>query len=370
MQLKTLVLRREDLAALLARVGPDAVMDRVVAALEVALQRLDLTRVQLTPRRGFEYGQPEFGLTEWMPICDSGTGTTIKIVGYHPGNPANRGLPSVLSLVGAFDIRTGRARVVADATFLTAVRTGAASALASRVLADPRSRTLVLIGCGAQAVTQVHALTRVLPIQNVLAYDVDPTSAASLPARLGFLSLAVEVLQREELANACAQADMLVTCTSCGVGQGPVVPAFQPQPHLHINAVGSDFPGKTELPPALLAAAQVFPDYLEQALAEGECQQLELARIGPDLATLVREPTRFAEHRSQVSVFDSTGWALEDHVALQVLLDYARHLGLGVELELSGNGNDPKDPYDLGSARADASAPPELDTNRRAGVLV
>ena len=121
---------------------------------------------------------------------------------------------------------------------------------------------------------------------------------------------------------------------------------------MHINAVGSDFPGKVELPLALLRRSLVVPDVLEQAVKEGECQQLTRAEIGPGLAEIIAEPGRYAAARESLTVFDSTGWALGDQVAMQLLLDRANALGVGVVMNLEDIGEDPLDPYHLGRDRA------------------
>ncbi|NDJ60670.1 MAG: ornithine cyclodeaminase family protein, partial [Chloroflexi bacterium] len=116
-------------------------------------------------------------------------------------------------------------------------------------------------------------------------------------------------------------------------------------PWLHINAVGSDFPGKFEIPVALLERAFVSPDFPLQALAEGECQQLSREQVGPPLFELVRHPEAHHPVREQLSVFDSTGWALEDQVSLEMMLNYARELGVGTEIEIESAFADPLNPY-------------------------
>jgi ornithine cyclodeaminase/alanine dehydrogenase-like protein (mu-crystallin family) len=117
------------------------------------------------------------------------------------------------------------------------------------------------------------------------------------------------------------------------------------QPAVHINAVGSDFPGKTEIPRALLSRSLVCPDFPPQAIREGECQQLEPSLIGPDLLQLVKEETRYQAYRDSSTVFDSTGWALEDYVTMNLLMDYGRQLDCGTEISIADLGEDPHNPY-------------------------
>ena len=128
--------------------------------------------------------------------------------------------------------------------------------------------------------------------------------------------------------------------------------------HVHINAVGSDFPGKTELPLQLLQRSLVCPDFREQAIHEGECQQLEEHEIGPDLVDLVQGHARYTQFRDTATVFDSTGWALEDYVSVKLLTRLAEEAGLGEYVELESVSDDPKSPYgflDLATERSVSS---------------
>ena len=115
--------------------------------------------------------------------------------------------------------------------------------------------------------------------------------------------------------------------------------------HVHVNAVGSDFPGKTELPRALLERSLVCPDARGQAVLEGECQVLQSADIGPELPELVGRAQHYSRFRECATVFDSTGWALEDHVVTDLLLRHGERLGLGTPMQLEARLSDPRDPY-------------------------
>jgi ornithine cyclodeaminase/alanine dehydrogenase-like protein (mu-crystallin family) len=352
---KSLLIDAPDLLKLVRHIGVDALMDTMIARLTVAIREYRRGSGQIPPRTGIQYETPEWGLVEWMP-AHFDEGTTAKLVAYHPANPVRRRLPSVVSTICMFDAGSGHLRALLDGTLLTALRTGAASAVASRILASADSSTVGVIGCGAQAVTQLHALSRVFDITQVLAHDVDETAAASFGARVGFLDAPVTVVSRASLGELLPAADILCTCTSVAPGEGPVCPLFDGKPHLHINAVGSDFPGKWELPVSVLRRSLVCPDFREQAVIEGECQQLDETAIGPDLATLVQQPEQYADARTTATVFDSTGWALEDHVAATIILEYARELGIGRPLALECLPLDPRDPYSMLHEPAFASA--------------
>ena len=343
----TTIIGRDDVAAVIAAVGLDALMDQMIEGLTTAIVTFDDSVTRVRTRDGFHYSHPETGLLEWMPVMQSGESTTIKVVGYHPGNPQARRLPTILATVSVYDTTSGHLRYLIDGTFLTAMRTGAASAVASRVLARPSSHIIGLVGCGAQAVTQLHALARVFPIDQVLIYDVDEAPITSLPARTGrFLppGVAVKAVPLELLMQT---ADIVCTATSIGIGEGPLFEDLPTKPWLHINAVGSDFEGKYELPAGLLRRGLVCPDVIEQAVIEGECQVLAPEEIGPSLAHVTAHPESYRSWQEDLTVFDSTGWALEDQVAARILMDHATRLGVGTSVALEDIGSDPLDPYHL-----------------------
>ena len=114
---------------------------------------------------------------------------------------------------------------------------------------------------------------------------------------------------------------------------------------MHINAIGSDFPGKVELPLDLLKQSLVCPDFLEQAKIEGECQQLKDSEIGPDLSQIVKNSKKYSHAKNQITVFDSTGWALEDQIVMDLFLDLAKEFGIGQEIAIENISEDAKNPY-------------------------
>ena len=343
----TLIIGRDDVAAIVAAVGLDSLMDEMIDGLTTAIVTFDDAVTHVRTRDGFHYTHPETGLLEWMPVMQSGESTTIKVVGYHPDNPRARQVPTILATISVYDTASGHLRCLIDGTFLTAMRTGAASAVASRALARPSSHILGLVGCGAQAVTQAHALVRTFPIDRVLIHDVDPAALASLPGRIQrFLPPGVEVIAMP-LELLMQTADIVSTATSIGIGEGPLFHDLPTKPWLHVNAVGSDFEGKRELPVEFLRRALVSPDVLEQALLEGECQALAAEEIGPSLAHVTAHPGSYRSWQDALTVFDSTGWALEDQVAARLLTKHASRLGVGTAVAIEDIGSDPLDPYHM-----------------------
>ncbi|GAA3427125.1 ornithine cyclodeaminase family protein [Streptosporangium sandarakinum] len=354
----TVILGQEHLEEIIRVFGRDHVMDLLMGRLTEALANTRAKTGQTPPRSGFVRCPQDSGVLEWMPHREPGRAVTIKTVAYTPTNPTSSNLPTILGAVSRFDDLTGRLVAVCDGVLLTALRTGAASAIASRLLAHPDSAVLGMVGAGAQAVTQVHALSRVLPLRQVLVHDVDRRRAADLAHRVAFTGVEVRVAETAEIE---ASADVICTVTSVAIGAGPVLGGNGLKPHAHVNAVGSDLPGKTELPLALLRTAAVFPDHTAQALREGECQQLEEHGIGPELADLCAEPELARQYAGRLTVFDSTGFALEDHVALDVLLELAADCGVGWQVQIEHLPGNAVDPYAFSmaaEARAEKSSRP------------
>jgi ornithine cyclodeaminase/alanine dehydrogenase-like protein (mu-crystallin family) len=344
MQNSSLILTVDDICKIVQAIGLDALMDDMIKGIYNTLEHFNADKVQLISRDGFHYHIPDFGLIEWMPVHKDAQ-VTLKMVGYHPYNPQKNYLPTILSTIATYDTCTGHLLGLADATFLTALRTGAASAVASQILASPQSTQIGFIGCGAQAVTQLHALSRVFDIEKVWLFDCQMETAHSFPQRANFLDTGFQVVDAKHLPELLNNVDILCTCTSEKPGHGPVFEPSAYQNHLHINAVGSDFPGKTELPLSLLEKSKVVPDFIPQAIKEGECQQLDEAQIGVDLVELVQNADHYRDWQTQLTVFDSTGWALEDDVAIRLLLDLAHELKRGTQVQLECISHDPKNPY-------------------------
>jgi ornithine cyclodeaminase/alanine dehydrogenase-like protein (mu-crystallin family) len=339
-----LVISKNDVQTIARRVGVNGLMDELIRRLTAAFREYDPIATLIPARSGFSYEAPHPGLVEWMPVMAGGK-VTIKVVGYHPTNPRLRNLPTIISTISAYDTLTGHWLSVADGNLLTAMRTGAASAVASRFLAHPESRVVGIIGAGMQAVTQLHALARVFDLEAALVYDADPQASRTFRDRAAFLDLEIGMLDSDALDFLVRSADILCTCTSVDIGRGPVFADGAHKPWLHVNAVGSDFPGKFEVPLSFLHRSLVVPDFREQAVKEGECQRLALEAIGPTLAEVVQSPDRYTAARETTTVFDSTGWALEDMVVLEMFSDYAEQLGVGSYVEVESVSADPRDPY-------------------------
>ena len=342
--LSTLMLDVHDLVTVISEVGVDAFMDEMIGTLRSSIASFDAAAVEHQIRAGFNYDAPEHGLVEWMPTMVIGDVVSVKTVGYHPANPTRRGLPSVLATTALYDTTTGRLMAMCESTLLTAIRTGAASAIVTEAVTHAKPVRLGVVGCGAQAVTQIHAISRVRDIESLVVTDVDPSVAASLGDRLPDGVVAPEVVTVDRFSDLVASFDVVSTCTSVPIGKGPVVDLAHARPDLHINAVGADFPGKTELPLDYLQSAVVIPDVAEQCMIEGESQRLTLADLGPSMIDVVGGTVDGLDARQ--TVFDSTGWSYEDLLAAQLFLGHAQRMGLGTTIDMQLEPRDPYDPYE------------------------
>ncbi len=182
-------------------------------------------------------------------------------------------------------------------------------------------------------------------------WDTDPAHLASFARRAAFTGVPVEAADPARIA---AEADIVSTATSVAVGAGPVLPDAAHREHLHINAVGADLVGKTELPLTWLRRSFTVADHPEQARREGECQRLDAADPVTGLAELVADPRRAEDRRDGLTVFDSTGFALEDALAMEVFLEVAAEHGLGSRMSIEHHPADALDPYALQPAPAAA----------------
>lgn len=255
-----------------------------------------------------------------------------------PDNPRRFGLPTIQGTVVLADARTGEPLAVIDSGSVTALRTGAATAVAAKYLARCDSRTATIVGCGVQGEIQLAAIAAVLPLQRAWVLDADQARAESLAARAS-ASLGLHVEAGKDLRAAFLASDVCVTCTPA---RRAFVTAADVAPGTFIAAVGADNRGKQELDPALVASSTVVVDMLDQCAEIGELQHVLAAglmtreQVHAELADVVagRRPGR--TRREEITIFDSSGTALQDVAAAAVVYEKARATGRGTEVKLDG----------------------------------
>ena len=278
------------------------------------------------------------GVIELMPVADDAL-YSFKYVNGHPGNPAS-GLPTVMAFGVLAEVHTGYPLLLSELTLTTALRTAATSALAAQALARPGSRRMALVGNGAQAEFQALAFHALLGIRELRVYDTDPAATDKLVRNLAHVDdLTVE--RAASTAEAVRGADIVTTVTADKRRATILTPAMV-EPGMHLNAVGGDCPGKTELHPDVLRGARVVVEYEPQSRVEGEIQQLPADHPVTELWRVLRGDAPGRTRADEVTVFDSVGFALEDYSALRYLYQQAQARGLGVDVELVPT-DDPKD---------------------------
>jgi alanine dehydrogenase len=252
-----------------------------------------------------------------------------KINGNFPENPVRRHLPLVQGVVVLCDAEDGRVLALMDSIEITVQRTAAATAVAARYLARPDASIVTICGCGAQARAQLCAVARVRPIESAFAYDIDAARAASY-ARDMSRELGIEVRAAHDLADAARASHIVVTCTP---SRRAVLGPEDVRPGTFVAGVGADNPEKQELDPRLLAGAKVVTDILDQCAEFGDLHHalragvVTRAGVHAELGEVVagRKPGRTVEQ--EITVFDSTGMALQDVAAAVCVYDKAARAG-------------------------------------------
>lgn len=277
------------------------------------------------------------GVIELMPVADDER-FAFKYVNGHPKN-TRAGLPTVMAFGVLADVATGAPRLLAELTLATAIRTAAMSALAARRLARPGSRSMALVGNGAQSEFQALAFRELVGITELRLFDSDPAATAKLAANLAGQGFAIR--RCADTAEAVRGADIVTTVTA-DKARATIVTPQMVEPGMHFNAVGGDCPGKTELHPGVLAAAEVFVEFEPQTRIEGDLQQMPADFPVTEFWRVLAGAAPGRRDARQVTVFDSVGFALEDLAALEWLHDAAMELGLGTPIALLPQGDDPK----------------------------
>jgi ornithine cyclodeaminase len=257
----------------------------------------------------------------------------LKAGGYWPHN-LEKGLTNHQSSTLLFDPETGRASALVSANYLTGVRTGAASAIATKYLSRPNSTVLGIIGTGAQSAYQLRATLAVRPIRKVYAWDPSAENLATFGRTVAELGL--EYAPQTECQTVAVNADILITVTP---SQRALVEKSWVRAGTHISAMGADTKGKQELDPALVASAALFADEAAQAFTIGECQHAYNAGLITDQSlrgSIGAVIAGFCDGRrtaQEITLFDGTGVALQDLVVADLAVQLATERGLGSRVE-------------------------------------
>ena len=279
----------------------------------------------------------EDGVIELMPISDHSL-YSFKYVNGHPKN-TRMGLSTVMAFGVLADVDTGTPLLLSELTITTALRTAATSALAAKTLARPNSRVMALIGNGSQSEFQALAFQHLVGIEEVRLFDVDASATDKLVRNLRDSGLKLTVCS--STAEAVRGADIITTVTADKTNATIITPEMI-EPGMHINGVGGDCPGKTELHADVLRRGTVFVEYAPQSRVEGDIQQMPADFPVTELWEVLAGQKGGRNSDDEVTVFDSVGFALEDFSALRYMHDQAIALGMGERIALIPEMADPK----------------------------
>ena len=277
------------------------------------------------------------GVIELMPTSDKAT-YGFKYVNGHPKNMRD-GLQTVTAFGVLADVASGYPLLLTEMTILTALRTAATSALAAKYLAPKGARTMAVIGNGAQAEFQAIAFKALLGIDRLRLYDIDPAASEKCVRNLAGFGFDITVCGSSQEAVEGAE---IVTTVTADKQYATILTDNMVGTGIHINAVGGDCPGKTELHADVLRAGAVFVEYEPQSRIEGDLQQMPADFAVTEFWRVLAGEAPGRVSASQITVFDSVGFALEDFSALRLLRDLAVELGLGRTIDLVPDLADPK----------------------------
>jgi len=330
--MKTLLLTEKDVKQLLS-------MDEVMKAVESAFKEKGLNRVQM-PAKLYLFYKKYYGDLRAMPSYIEGMDiSAVKVVNVHPDNRAKYNLPTVMATIILIDPRTGAPLAIMGGTWITDMRTGASGGVAAKYLARKDSRIVGFVGAGAQSKTQLMGLlTLYEKLEEVRVWSRTKETREKFVAEMQPASKGIaRMLSVGSVREAVEGADIVVTTTP---SRGPVVSEQWVSEGMHLNCIGADAPGKEELDPKILAKAKIVVDDWEQASHSGEInvpltmgmlsRQNVWAEIGEVVAGL--KPGRTSNE--EITVFTSTGLAIQDAVAAELGYKKALAKGIGQFVEI------------------------------------
>ncbi len=322
---------------LVHHIGIERVLTDLAAEIEADFLRWP--QFDKTPRIA---SHSDVGVIELMPTSDGET-YGFKYVNGHPSN-MSRGLQTVTAFGLLADVATGYPLLLSEMTILTALRTAATSAMAAKWLAPKGSTTMAIIGNGAQAEFQALGFKAICGITQVRLYDIDPAATAKCARNLAGRGLTVVGCKTAEDAILGAQ---IITTVTADKQYATILTDNMVGAGVHINGVGGDCPGKTELHRDILLRSSIFVEYPPQTRIEGEIQQLAPDHPVIELWQVMSGTVPGRTTPAEVTLFDSVGFAIEDFSALRYVRSKLLESGLGVQLDMIADPDDPRDLFGM-----------------------
>jgi ornithine cyclodeaminase len=321
---------------LVLHLGIERVMSDLVTEIEADFRRWPL--FDKTPRIA---SHSDVGVIELMPTSDGET-YGFKYVNGHPSN-MKKGLQTVTAFGLLADVATGYPMLLSEMTILTALRTAATSAMAAKWL-GPKTQVMAIIGNGAQAEFQALAFRETCGIHEVRLYDIDPAATAKCARNLAGRGLTVTPCRTAEEA---IQGAGIITTVTADKQYATILTDNMVGSGVHLNAVGGDCPGKTELHRDILLRSSIFVEYPPQTRVEGEIQQLDPDHGVTELWRVIAGEIPGRTAATEITLFDSVGFAIEDFSALRYIRRKALETGLYDNLDMIADPDDPRDLFGM-----------------------
>jgi len=308
-------------------------MKGTIKVVEEAFRQHGLKKVQM-PSKLYLYFKNHNGDLRTMPAyLEEQDITGVKIVNVHPDNP-KKGLPTVMALVILNSTETGAPLAIMDGTYLTDMRTGAAGGIAVKHLARKNAKTVGFVGTGNQARTQLLAINEIIDIHKIKTTSTSEKQTPTFKDEMELIT-ECEISAKKTIKEVC-DCDILVTTTP---SRGPILMDEWILEGTHINAIGADAPGKEELDPRILKRARVVVDDISQASHSGEINVpiskglLSEKDIFCELGEVITGRKKARTKDSGVTVFDSTGLAIQDVATANMVYQKALEQKIGVKLQ-------------------------------------
>lgn len=336
--MKTKYIDLPTMAKYLKSVGAETVIKRLIPYLEEDYKRWnDFDKV---PRMAHH---SPVGVIELMPIGDSKT-YSFKYVNGHPENPKHNFL-TVMAIGVLAEVSTGFPLLLSELTLTTAIRTAATSVMAAKYLAKPNPKKMALIGNGCQSEFQALGFHHILGIEEIYCYDVDPAATDKLMDNLKNVK-GLKLIKCGSTREACKGVDIITTITADKKNAIIITPDMV-EPGMHINGVGGDCPGKTELDSKVLFMGDVYVEFEPQSRIEGEIQHMDDSFKVTEIWNIIKTGKPINRKPDEITIFDSVGFALEDFSILRLMYDIAKDENVGIPQELVPVLENPKNLYGM-----------------------
>lgn len=327
----------DQMMKLIHHIGVEDMLRGLADYIEADFKRWEL--FDKTPRVA---SHSEKGVIELMPTSD-GDVYGFKYVNGHPDN-TKTGYQTVTAFGLLANVANGYPVLLTEMTILTALRTAATSAVVARLLAPKGSHVMAMIGNGAQSEFQSLAMKAICGVDEVRLYDIDRAATAKCARNLQ--GHGIKVVECDTAEDAILGAQIITTCTA-DKQYATILTDNMVGSGVHINAIGGDCPGKTELAPAILHRSDIFVEFPEQTRIEGEIQQLDPDHAVTEIWQVLTGQAEGRRDDRQITLFDSVGFAIEDFSALRYVRDQIAETGLFQPLDLLADPDDPRDLFGM-----------------------